>query len=116
MNNATRFLLFLFLLFAAPQVHAAFPVPVAAVDSPVKYTDRRLSPDYGPHKVPGTDNRGWPGVVAFCTAMTGLAPLAIIFGIIGMRKGRKNKGLAIAGLLIGIVYAIEIILLFTVWL
>jgi hypothetical protein len=52
---------------------------------------------------------GWPGIVAlvcgvvcFPTTSVLLALLAIIFGAIGMARRRRNKGLAIAGFVLGI--------------
>jgi hypothetical protein len=51
---------------------------------------------------------GWEGIVAFVCGILGLltgfmAIPAIIFGAIGMGKGRPHRGLAIAGFVMGVV-------------
>lgn len=51
---------------------------------------------------------GWEGIVAFVCGILGIltgfmAIPAIIFGAIGMGKGRPNRGLAIAGFVMGVV-------------
>ncbi len=45
---------------------------------------------------------GWEGITAFVCAMAGIGPLGIIFGAMGMGRGHKNRGLAIAGFVIGL--------------
>jgi hypothetical protein len=63
---------------------------------------------------------GWEGIVALVCGILGvftgyLAIPAIIFGAIGMGKGHRNSGLALAGFILGIVtvviYAVVILLL-----
>ena len=49
------------------------------------------------------------GIISLITGILGLGPLAIIFGCIGFSKKRKLKGLAIAGLILGVIYTIVII-------
>ncbi len=55
------------------------------------------------------DTSGWEGIVALCCGICGFASFgilavpAIIFGAIGMSHHKANRGLAIAGLVMGIV-------------
>jgi hypothetical protein len=62
---------------------------------------------------------GWEGIAAICCAFF-VPPLGIIFGAMGMGQGHKNRGLAIAGFVIGCVYtlvmALIIVMLLAFWL
>ncbi len=76
----------------------------------------------------GTENTRQPeppkrssvfGILSFIASLVGLfifgiilAPAAIIFGIIGMGPGRPLKGLAIAGIIIGFISLIALLLYF----
>lgn len=60
-----------------------------------------------------TDDSGWAGITAFVCGLTGLGILAIIFGAIGMGEGRKHRGLARAGFILGIVNVAIFLLIFT---
>lgn len=61
---------------------------------------------------------GINGSLAFAFGLLGIFPVAIILGIIGMQPHRRDRGLAIAGLVLGflgMLYFIAVlILLFTI--
>jgi len=65
---------------------------------------------HGRHKKCPSES-GWEGIVALVCSLCGLPILGIIFGAIGMGKGHKNRNLAIAGFVIGIVEIVLAILL-----
>lgn len=55
----------------------------------------------------GSDGSGWAGIAALCCGIAGLllvypAIPAIIFGAIGLGRNRRFKGMAIAGLILGV--------------
>lgn len=50
------------------------------------------------------DDEGVFGILALVFGILGWFPLAIIFGIIGTEPGREYRGLAQAGLFLGIIY------------
>lgn len=62
----------------------------------------------GKHHDRPRDTSGWEGIVALCCGVLSIftfgitAIPAIIFGALGLGKGKKNQGLAIAGLVLGI--------------
>ena len=62
----------------------------------------------------GHNNRkGWPGIVALVCCYF-FFPAAIVFGIIGVNKKYKNRGFAIAALIIsGIIVIIALALVFS---
>ncbi len=60
------------------------------------------------------EDKGIYGILAFVTGYLGIFPAAIVFGIIGSQKRRKLKGLAIAGLIMGIGTLLIILLIFTI--
>jgi hypothetical protein len=60
-----------------------------------------------------TDDSGWAGITAFVCGLAGLGILAIIFGAIGMGEGRKHRGLARAGFILGIVNVAIFLLIFS---
>ena len=52
----------------------------------------------------GNGTGGWAGIVALvCACTVYYAPLAILFGAIGMQRGRKNRGMAKGAFIAGIV-------------
>ncbi|MCC6186634.1 MAG: DUF4190 domain-containing protein [Chitinophagaceae bacterium] len=67
--------------------------------------------------LPAKDNKerdedeGIFGILSFVTALMGIFPAAIVLGIIGLGRGRAQKGLATAGLVIGLIY-LALILIF----
>lgn len=66
-----------------------------------------LSAPDGKHHDRPRDTSGWEGIVALCCGILGLftgimAIPAIIFGALGLARGKKNQGMAIAGLVLGI--------------
>ncbi len=69
---------------------------------------------------------GWAGIVALCcgilcfpVASIWLAILAIVFGAIGMGRWKTNRGMAIAGLILGIlglvIIGLALVLFFTLF-
>jgi len=62
----------------------------------------------GKHHDRPRDTSGWEGIVSLCCGVlafftVGITAIpAIIFGALGLGKGKKNHGLAIAGLVLGI--------------
>lgn len=53
-------------------------------------------------------NSGWEGITALCTGIVGIffPPLliaAVVFGALGIGNGKKHRGMAIAGLILGLV-------------
>ncbi|GAA4468856.1 hypothetical protein GCM10023093_27290 [Nemorincola caseinilytica] len=72
------------------------------------------------------DNSGWEGIVSLVCGILSLFTLytawlcvpAIIFGILGLRAGKKHRGLAIAGLILGavafVIYVLVILLLIAI--
>ncbi len=63
-----------------------------------------------------SDTSGWEGIVALVCGILGvftgiLAIPAIIFGAIGMKRGKQHRGLARAGFILGVV-VVGIVLLF----
>jgi hypothetical protein len=71
---------------------------------------RYSSPEIANKLSPRTS--GWEGIVAFVCGVIGfvgwpvtilMSILAIIFGAIGMGRRKRNRGLAIAGLVLGII-------------
>lgn len=70
-----------------------------------------------PHPEPSTINRnreknddGINGALSFLFSLFGFFPLAIIFGIIGIQKHRKLKGLAVAGLVMSLLTTLYLII------
>ncbi|GAA4468862.1 hypothetical protein GCM10023093_27310 [Nemorincola caseinilytica] len=66
---------------------------------------------------PPRDTSGWEGIVSLACGVIALIPFtfllfipAIIFGILGLRKGKQFRGLALAGLILGII-AIPVLLM-----
>ena len=61
---------------------------------------------------------GINGSLAFAFGLLGIFPVAIILGIIGMQPHRRDRGLAIAGLVLGFLgmlyFIAALILLFTI--
>jgi hypothetical protein len=57
----------------------------------------------GGHYPPPQKGGGF-GVAAFICGILGINLLAIVFGVIGWQRDRKNRGLAIAGFVLGCVW------------
>lgn len=58
---------------------------------------------------------GWEGIVAFVCGVVGIPILSIVFGAMGMGKGHKNRGFAIAGFVLGILQILAIGLMILVF-
>ncbi len=83
-------------------------------------TLKNLAMHEGDHdRRPRKDTSGWEGIVALCCGILGLftgwlAIPAIIFGAIGMSHGKAHRGMAIAGLVMGIVTIVVVLFLILV--
>lgn len=58
-----------------------------------------------PDKGEAESNQNWFGIVALVTGVLGISPLALAFGVLGMRAARQdranNRGMALAGVVLG---------------
>jgi len=133
--NLRIFFVALFLLAAVRSAHAAFPVKklgastttsVAVINAATQHPVlrhpgfmpetrsklRMLFNPTGPRPV-----SGWPGITSFVCGVLGLAlPVifclpAIVFGIIGLGRRYSDHGLAIAGLVLGLLELLAVIIL-----
>lgn len=117
-------LLVAFFLFSKPAVYAAYRAKkTVAVASASETSSGKIALESGIGSLLQHSNihRSWPGyfgqrespkewvsVVAFASGILGLfLPglnfAAILFGILGLRKGTRLKGFAVSGLVLGIV-------------
>jgi len=83
--------------------------------------DNRYDGNTRKHKPPQSTS-GWEGIVSFICAVTfWLSIPAIVFGAIGMKRGKRHHDLAVAGFVLGIVeaalflFAIFVLLAIYVW-
>ena len=58
-----------------------------------------------------TKKGGGFGIAAFICGLFGINLLAIIFGVIGWQKDRENRGLAIAGFILGCIWIVVCVIL-----
>ena len=58
------------------------------------------------HHHQGDGTSGWAGITSFVCALVGAGFCAVIFGAIGLGRKRRQKGLAIAGIVIGTIETI----------
>jgi hypothetical protein len=135
MSKAVYFLFIVFLFAAVPQCRAGFFVHShSAVNhgtaftnssSDVPFMKHRARPNqpinrYRFHRewrVRSYDNarrRGWLGIISLvsgiiCFAIPIFAIAAVFVGMTNMGRGRRNKGLAIAGFTLGMIVALMVI-------
>lgn len=55
------------------------------------------------HSRRAASHSGWEGIAALVCSVVGFPVLGIVFGAMGMGKGHKHRGLAIAGFVAGVV-------------
>lgn len=100
----------------------ATPLSVETVTSPSEILKTKLSQAHdGRGKRQARDTSGWEGIVSLVCGVLGIFTFgltsipAIIFGALGMGRGKKHQGLSLAGLILGIVtifiYVMIIVLL-----
>jgi hypothetical protein len=95
-----RKLLFFLSIIVLPMnnnCQAAFPIAEAKNQNHIIAT-KHANKYYNTH----SEDMGVFAILSAIFAVTGLFPLAIISGVIGTQNGRKFKGLARAGLVLGI--------------
>jgi hypothetical protein len=59
---------------------------------------------------PEPQKSGGFGIAAFICGLLGISLLAIVFGVIGWQRDRKNRGLAIAGFVLGCVWILILLI------
>lgn len=98
------------------------PLPVERVGSPAETVrSTYLSSWEEKEKRQAKDTSGWEGIVSLVCGVLGIFTFglasipAIIFGALGMGRGKKNQGLSLAGLILGVVtilvYAMILVLI-----
>lgn len=111
------------LFLPAFSVQAAYPIcNNQNKQEEITYRDSILSTNFQSYQItplPANEHnpkedKGVYGILAFVTGYLGIFPAAIVFGIIGSQKRRKFKGLAIAGLVMGIVTLLLVLLTFAI--
>ncbi len=131
MKNRFLFLVLCCYLTAFSPAYAAFPVKRATVSTTVtssyepgvniieKATEFRTTKKlpflqrllhFLPIETHNAANKpGWPGIVSLVCGILGiyfplaiiLGPCALVFGIVGLNNKYKNKGMALAGVILG---------------
>lgn len=106
-------ILLTFLFVCTTPVRAAFPIHATekkqnekvslTKETSVSVTSIENKSHYiGEQKNKAKEDEGIYGILAFVFGILGIFPAAIVLGIIGTQKRRKLKGLAIAGLIFGL--------------
>jgi len=107
----------------------AFQLPELSKEKSVLENARELVSFYKkPHAAPQQGSSGWEGITALicgilglCLLFTGplglvLSILAIIFGALGLGRGKPHHGMALAGLILGAVALLLLLLAVIVFL
>ncbi len=100
----------------------AAPLSVESITSPSEILKSKFTPAQdGRNRREAKDTSGWEGIVSLVCGVLGIFTFglgsipAIIFGALGLGRGKKNQGLALAGLILGIVtifiYAMIVVLI-----
>lgn len=118
MRTLVSFVLVMLLALALPTINAQASIAtrktaVAAAVAQQRHTvlshSRTGSPlhlrEHLPHGHPrrAASQSGWEGIAALVCSLVGFPVLGIVFGAMGMGKGHKHRGLAIAGFVTSIV-------------
>jgi len=111
MTRSINFITLLLVFICSIHIHcsAAFPIQERQHNT-LAIVQKTSLPNryYNKH----SEDNGVFGILAIIFGLTGLFPFAIACGIFGTQNGRKFKGLAKAGLILGILAAV----IFTFWL
>lgn len=88
----------------------AAPLSVESISSPSEILKTKYTPAQdGRARRQAKNTSGWEGIVSLVCGVLGIFTFglasipAIIFGAIGLGRGKKNQGLSLAGLILGIV-------------
>lgn len=118
-----KFIIFLYVLLSlqlpSSNTQAAFPITTSHQHKNEKFNEQleKLQEHQVEKTLPADNNKakkeddGIYGILSFVTALLGIFPAAIILGIIGMERHREYRGLATAGFVIGLFYALIILLI-----
>lgn len=128
--NFLRIVIFIFLIGTSAAAHAGFRIKknTVVIESATAATDGAniaiTTQKHSESKQEGENQNqrqkrkpsesGWEGIAALVCAVAGIGVLGIIFGAIGMGKGHKHRGMAIAGFVIGLVQVFFIALIITI--
>ena len=114
MKNLLALLSILLLLLAAQPVFAAFPVQPTETTMPAEVRKQAPAKMYpaAPAPMPMSEGTGDAfAITSFVTGLLGVPVVPIIFGALALGSPTRYKGLAIAGLVLGILYLLIIALL-----
>lgn len=128
--NFLRIIIFIFLIGTTATAHAGFVIkknttiiesviaaseitkPIIAIQKPSAAKQEGDNQHQRQKRKPSES--GWEGITALVCALAGIGILGVIFGAIGMGKGHKHRGMAIAGFVIGLVQVFFTALIITI--